>query len=118
MKKILFIEDDSSLAAAYRAKLAHQYQTLNAIDGNDGIKTALEWQPDFIILDLYLPGLNGFEVLRELKKNPRTKKIPVMVLTNLEKRCDEVLKDGAVECFIKTEVTMEEILEKINGYLQ
>lgn len=117
MKKILIVEDDQSLASAYRAKFSDQYETNSAINGVQGIKLARSWQPDFIILDLFLPEKSGREVLRDLKKHKSTKQIPVMVLTNVEGQCDQMLKLGAVDCFIKTSVTMEEIVQKINGYL-
>lgn len=119
MKKILFIEDDISLSAAYRAKLFRDYQTRGAITGDEGIKIALDWHPDFILLDLFLPGgKSGHDVLRELKKNKKTKDMPVMVLTNLENECPKVIKNGAIECYIKTDTSMEGITQKIKEYLQ
>ncbi len=119
MKKVLIIEDDQSLASAYRVKLSPHFETKSVITGDDGIKITNEWLPDFIILDLFLIGdKTGQEVLAELKKNPKTKKIPVMVLTNLEGQCQKVLEMGASDCFIKTEMTMDSILKKINTYLQ
>lgn len=118
MKKILFIEDDQSLAGAYRAKLSPTYDTMGAVTGDSGIQKAQSWQPDFILLDLFLVGeKSGLDVLTELKSNEKTKYIPVMVLTNLENHCDECLKLGAVGCFLKTAVTMEEILTAIKKYL-
>lgn len=118
MKKILFIEDDLSLASAYRAKLSNMFSTLGAVTGDEGLKTTLEWHPDFIILDLFLPGeKSGRQVLQELKNNEQTKNIPVLVLTNLEGQCGKVIMDGAIDCRIKTEVTMQEILNKINEYV-
>lgn|SRR3989338_115515 len=118
MRKILFIEDDLSLAAAYRAKLAKHFQTAGALTGDEGIEQAASWKPDIILLDLFLPGRSGFEVLKELKKNEKTKQIPVLVLTNLEGQCDTVIKGGAEECFIKTETSMDTIVTKIEQYLK
>lgn len=116
-KKILIIEDDQSLASAYRIKLSPYFATQNAITGDEGLKWASEWQPDLIILDLFLPGLSGQEVLKNLKKNKKTKRIPVIVLTNLDGQCKQMLEGGAADCLIKTAMSMEEILKKIKSYL-
>lgn len=116
-KKILVIEDDQSLASAYRFKLSANYHTRNAVTGDEGIKEARDWQPDLILLDLFLPGKSGQEVLRELKSADRTDKIPVIVLTNLEGQCDQMLKEGAKDCLIKTEISMEDVLKKIKEQL-
>lgn len=116
-KKILIIEDDESLTSAYRIKLSPHFNTRNATTGGEGLKLAGDWQPDLIILDLFLPGLSGQEVLVELKKHSGTKEIPVIVLTNLEGQCDKMLDGGASDCLIKTEMSMEGILEKIKSHL-
>lgn len=116
-KKILIIEDDQQLARAYRIKLSRSFDVFNAMTGEEGLKRALEWQPSFIILDLLLPGeKNGLSVLSELKQNTTTKKIPVIVLTNLEGQCDAALKGGAAECYIKTSITMEDVVAKVEKY--
>ena len=116
-KKVLIIEDDQSLAAAYRLKLSQHFNTESAFTGDEGLKDALEWLPDLIVLDLFLPGKSGQEVLTELRKNDKTKKIPVIVLTNLEGQHDNIIKLGATDCMIKTETSMDQILKKIEGYL-
>lgn len=116
-KKILIVEDDQSLAAAYRLKLSQHFATQSAYTGDDGLKSAIDWIPDLIILDLFLPGKSGQEVLTELKKNAKTKKIPVIILTNLEGQHDNMIKLGAADCMIKTEISMEDILRKIESHL-
>ena len=116
-KKILIIEDDESLSSAYRIKLSPLFNTRNATTGGEGLKLAGDWQPDLIILDLFLPVLSGQEVLVELKKHSSTKEIPVIVLTNLEGQCDKMLDEGASDCLIKTDMSMEGILERIKKYL-
>ncbi len=116
-KKILIIEDDQSLASAYRAKLSPYYETQNTITGDEGLKSAFDWNPNLIVLDLFLPGKSGQEVLQELKKQVKTKHIPILVLTNLEGQCDQMLDLGAADCLIKTEMSMDEILKKIRSYL-
>ncbi len=117
-KKVLIIEDDLSLSSAYRAKLSLFYDTKSALTGDDGLKEIYEWKPDLILLDLFLPGKSGQEILKDLKKHEQFKHIPVIVLTNLEGQCPPVLEIGARDCAIKTEISMEEIVGKINTYLQ
>lgn len=116
-KKVLIIEDDQSLAAAYRLKLSQHFSTHSAFTGDDGIKDAIEWMPDLIVLDLFLPGKSGHEVLSELKNLEKTKKIPVIVLTNLEGQYEKIMSMGAADCMIKTESSMADILNKIESNL-
>ena len=116
-KKILIIEDDQSLASAYRLKLSPYFDTQNAITGDEGLKAVHDWGPDLIVLDLFLPGLSGQDILKDLKKNAKTKHIPVLVLTNLEGQCEMVLKEGAVDCMIKTDMSMDEILKRIKSHI-
>lgn len=117
-KKILIIEDDQSLSSAYRAKLSLHYDTRSAITGDEGIKLAHDWMPDLILLDLFLPGKTGQEVLQDFKGHAKTKHIPVIVLTNLEGQCDKMLELGAISCLIKTATSMQDIVQKIEEYLQ
>ena len=116
-KKILIIEDDQSLASAYRLKLSPYYVTQNAITGDEGLKAVHDWEPDLIVLDLFLPGISGQDILKELKKDAKTKNIPVLVLTNLEGQCEMVLKEGAADCMIKTDMSMDEILKRIKSHV-
>lgn len=81
---ILLIEDDPMLTELYQTKLEMDgFQTTVATDGETGLKQAKKLKPDLILLDIMLPKLNGFAVLKELKANRGTAAIPVIVLTNL-----------------------------------
>lgn len=81
---ILLIEDDPMLTELYQTKLEMDgFQTTIATDGETGLKQAKKLKPDLILLDIMLPKLNGFAVLKELKGNRGTAAIPVIVLTNL-----------------------------------
>lgn len=117
MKRVLIIEDDQTLVSAYKMKLSPHFELKNAITGEEGLEYAHEWKPSLILLDLYLPGKTGQEVLKELKADGHTKNIPVIVFTNLEDECGKVLDQGARDCAIKTQISMEEILNRINKYL-
>ncbi len=81
-KKILIIEDSTIQAEALRKLLEqHGLRVLCAPDGRVGVELAQQWLPDVIILDVKLPDMDGFEVCRYLKDNPKTENIPIVMLT-------------------------------------
>jgi len=120
MKKIIFIEDESALQETFKNLLRKEgYEIIPAMDGESGLKLAKEKKPDLILLDLILPKLHGFEVLKELKKDSGTKEIPIIVLTNLEnlEYVERALELGATTYLVKTQYSLEEVLEKIKKIL-
>ncbi len=121
MKTILFIEDEPTIQKSISRFLEEEgYQVKSALDGDIGLKTAKKIQPDLILLDLILPKKDGFEVLKELKKEEATKNIPVIALTNLEESAniEKVLSLGAAAYLIKANYSLEEITEKIKQILE
>jgi DNA-binding response OmpR family regulator len=106
--KVLLIEDDEFAAEMYRLRLAADgYTVVVGQDGEEGLRMASEERPDFIYLDLRLPGLDGFEVLERLRADPGTKHIPVIILSNYgepELR-ERGLKLGALEFLVKADTT-------------
>ena len=107
-KKILIIEDDANFARVLR-DLAHEhgYKAIVALDGEIGLYHADYYQPDAIILDLGLPGIDGMEVIDHLKANVKTRSIPVHVISASDFDID-VLKKGAIG-FLSKPVTKEQI---------
>lgn len=121
MKKILFIEDEESLQKTMSDILtAAKYEMFSALDGEAGISAAKDKNPDLILLDLILPKKNGFEVLQELKKDPATKDIPIMVITNLEGSADieRALTLGATTYLVKANYSLQDIVAKIESLFQ
>lgn len=120
-RSILLVEDDEFLAELYATKLALEGFSVHvAGDGRRGLKLAGERHPDLVLLDIILPKLDGFEVLRELKSNPQTKPVPVILLTNLSQR-SEVQKGldlGAVDYLIKAHFMPSEVVAKIKAVLR
>lgn len=119
--KILFIEDEEALQRALSDTLIGAgYEVLQAIDGDAGLEIARKSLPDIILLDLILPKKNGFEVLQELKSDPATKDIPVIVLTNLEgsEDVDRVIEGGAAMYLVKANYSVQDIVEKVRGVLE
>ncbi len=121
MKKILFIEDESALQrAATQVFQEEGYSVLSALDGDSGLRLAKKELPDLVLLDLILPKRDGFEILTELKKDPLTKNIPVIILTNLEGSADveRALELGASTYLIKTSYKLMDVVEKIKELLK
>lgn len=119
-KKILIIEDDKFLRRVISQKLSREgYDISEAIDGEKGLKLVQEEKPDLVLLDLILPGMDGFEVLANLKKDPQLSKIPVIILSNLGQRedIDKGLKMGAIDYLIKAHFTPGEIIDRIDRIL-
>ena len=120
MYKILVIEDESALQKTLGAVLTKNgYKVIKALDGDIGLQLAQKESPDLIILDIILPKVNGFEVLRELKSKDATKAVPVIILTNLESMEDieKALDGGASTYLVKSNYTLGEILQKVKQEL-
>ncbi|MCJ7786940.1 response regulator [Patescibacteria group bacterium] len=120
-KTILFIEDESSLQKTFSDFLSPEgYEIISALDGETGLRLAKEKNLDLILLDLILPKVHGFEVLKELKTDPKTKEIPIIVLTNLEGMGDveKAIELGATTYLVKDQYTLEEVVEKIKEIIE
>ena len=116
MKKILIIEDDKFLREVIAKKLTTEgYELIEAVNGENGITQAGETKPNLILLDLILPGIDGFGVLTQLKENTGTKEIPIIILSNLsqENEIKRALALGAADFLIKANFTPSEIIKKI-----
>lgn len=114
--KVLLIEDDVAAAEMYRLRLtADGYSVVMAHDGQQGLRMATEELPDFIYLDLRLPGLDGFEVLERLRASAATMHIPVIILTNYgepELRA-RGLRLGALEFLVKSDTNPAQLSESV-----
>lgn len=113
---ILFIDDDRFFLEFYRAELAQFNITTDfALDGEAGVKKAKEIKPDVILLDVILPKKNGFEVLKDLKADPTTRDIPVIIVSTLSGDNDknELLKLGAVRAFSKLTALPKDVAQYV-----
>lgn len=120
-KKILVIEDNKFIRKVIKNKFSGEnYNVVEAIDGERGIMMAREEQPDIILLDLVLPEIDGFEILQKLKKESKTSKIPVIILSNLgeKENVKKGLELGAVDYLIKANFNPNDILERVEKILK
>jgi len=120
-KKILVVEDDKFLRELISQKLLQEgYDIEGAADGEKGLEAIKKEKPDLVLLDLILPGVDGFEVLASMKEDSDIAQIPVIILSNLGQKDDieKGLKMGAVDYLIKAHFTPAEIVEKIRAVLK
>ncbi len=120
-KIILVIEDDKFLRELMAQKLIKEgFNISEAVDGEEGLKKIKEEKPGLILLDLILPGIDGFEVLSRMKEDPETSRTPVIILSNLGQREDveRGLKLGATDYLIKAHFPPGQIIEKIKNIIK
>lgn len=112
---VLIVEDDPFILDILAHKFArNKWDVISVQDGENGLKEAEEKSPNIILLDILLPGINGYEVLKQLKGNEHLRRIPVLVLSNYGQE-DEVQKSielGAVDHLIKAHVILDEVVDK------
>lgn len=121
--KVLIVEDDKFLSELISTKLDKEGFSISlAGDGEAGLKKAEEFRPDIILLDIMLPGMDGFEVLEKLKASTDAslKSIPVIILSNFgqESKVERGLQLGAVDYLVKANFTTGEIVAKIKEVLK
>ena len=119
--KVLIIEDDSYISEMYRIKFeSENFETVVKNDGVEGIKFMEKNIPDIILLDIVMPKMDGFSVLKTIKKNPKLDKIPVILLTNLSQKenIERGFDLGASSYIIKAHFTPSEVVEKIKEVLK
>jgi len=120
MKKILIIEDDPFLSEMYAAKfIENGFEVEVSSDGKSGLAKIEDFRPDLVLLDIVLPKMDGFEMLKKVKEKEELKEIPVVLLTNLGQK-NEVEKGialGAEEYIIKAHFTPTAVVAKVNEIL-
>lgn len=115
MNKILLVEDDKILLEMYHDKfVSEKFDVQTANDGQDGINKMKSFKPDIILLDLIMPRVSGFEVLKMAKADPELKKIPIIVLTNIYADAEDLVKNWGVDFFLlKANYTPDNIATKV-----
>ncbi len=117
---VLLVEDDQWIVEMYEMKLkAEGFDVMVALDGKVGLELAIQEKPNLILLDVILPEMDGFSVLRNLKNEPFVRDIPVILLTNLGQDGDvkRGLDLGAQDYLVKANFTPSEVVSKVKSFL-
>lgn len=120
MTKILAAEDDKLISGSLcEALKAAGYEPTPAYDGEEAVAKAKEVKPDLVLLDIMMPKLDGISVLWELKADPNTAKIPVIVLTNIGdvETISKIVEAGAVDYLLKSDQSVDDIIQKVKDVL-
>lgn len=115
-KKILIIEDEEIILSLLEKKLSREgYEVSSAGDGQEGLKMMRELSPDLILLDIIMPRMGGFEVMEEMQKDEKLKKIPIIVVSNSGQPVEvgRAQALGAKDWLIKTVFDPQEVLDKV-----
>lgn len=119
-KRVLIIDDSTTVIMLLRRMLEHNgYAPIEALNAEDGIKLAVEEQPDLIFLDIVLPGMNGFAALRTLRRNAKTENVPIIMMSGNEQATEQFWaeKIGADD-FMKKPFSRAEVFARIDGVLK
>ncbi len=119
-KKIFIVEDELDFLSTLTERLEFEgFVVATAVDGEEALKKIPQEKPDLILLDIMLPEMNGYQVCRELKSNPETKTIPVVVVTAKSQESDKFwAKETGADDYLTKPFEMEELLQKIQDNLQ
>lgn len=121
MFRVLLIEDDKDQILMYQTKFELSgYSFCAAENGIKGLAMAESEKPDIILIDLLMEGMGGIEVLENLKKNSKTKDIPAIVVTNLDKHdlARKAMALGALDFIVKSKIPLREMMSRIENYLK
>ena len=120
MARVLIIEDEADVGQVLEYNLTQSgYEALLARDGRTGLRLARETKPDVILLDLMLPDVRGTDVCRELKKDPATRKIPLVIVSALGDEVDRVVGfELGADDYITKPFSVRELLLRVRAVLR
>ena len=119
MAVVLIIDDSPTELHLFQSMLERAgFDTLVADSGEEGIRQAITARPDCILMDVVMPGMNGFQATRKLTKDPATESIPVIMITTKDQETDKIwgMRQGAVEYLVKP-VADKELVAMINSVM-
>lgn len=119
-KKIVLADDEKFIAIAYNDGLKRAgYTVVVANDGEEALEKIKTEKPDLVLLDLIMPKMTGFEVLKALKADPALQQIPVFILSNLSQATDEAEARtlGATVFMVKSDISLQDLIARIKQLL-
>lgn len=120
MPTVLIVDDSPTEVHVLKTHLEkHGIDVLEAYSGEEGLEIAKQHKPDVILMDVVMPGVNGFQATRKLSKDPDTAEIPVIIVTTKDQETDKIwgMRQGAIEYVVKP-VTEEGLVEKVRAALE
>jgi len=120
-KRILIVEDEPAVQLPLKTILADGgYEMLTADDGGEGLEIIRKEKPDLVILDILLPSMNGLDVLSHMKRDEATKHIPVVILTNVDRKeeIERARSLGAIDYLTKSTTQLKDVKRKVAKYLE
>jgi two-component system response regulator VicR len=121
MHKILYVEDETIIAEVYKRMLEHAgFNVEVASDGYRALELVSVFEPELILLDLMLPGIDGVEILKNIRSNEKTKSLPVFIFSNAMSRelVQQAWDAGATKCFTKADWTPKELISAIKAHFK
>ena len=119
MATILIVDDSPTELHLFQNMLEKSgFETLVADSGEEGVRQAESARPDCILMDVVMPGMNGFQATRKITQDPRTSGIPVIMITTKDQETDKIwgMRQGAVEYIVKP-IGQKELVSKINSVM-
>ncbi|MGB7957538.1 MAG: response regulator [Minisyncoccia bacterium] len=117
-KKVMLIEDDRFLSSLLRARLEKDGVTVDQMfDGENAVERLTAERPDLVVLDLIMPKINGFEVLKAMSLTPGLDRTPVVIVSNLAQDSDieKARQLGAKAYFVKVKISIDDLIGKIEN---
>ncbi|MCH7505436.1 response regulator [PVC group bacterium] len=116
-KRILIIDDEPNIVKLITARLKlNRYQTIQAFDGEEGLRKAKEEKPDLIILDVMMPKMSGYDFVKNIKSDDELKHIPIVILT-AKGGVEDLFKTEGVDSFMAKPYIPDELLGTIRGLI-
>ena len=122
-RKILLVEDEPFLSSLLKNRLEKEgFEMQLARDGDEALSSIKSNKPDLVLLDLILPKKSGFELMDEIRKDPKTqaKDLPIIIISNLGQPEDVSRGQelGAAKYFIKAKTSIDELVQKVKSFLE
>ncbi len=120
MALVLIVDDSPTETHVMKKALEqHGFETASAADGAEGVAKAREVHPDLILMDVVMPGVNGFQATRKLSRDPATSAIPVIMVTTKDQETDRIwgMRQGAVDYLVKP-VAETDLIHKAEAALK
>ena len=120
LKKILLAEDDEFLSSLLKNRLQREgFSVQLAKTGTEVVEMVKSFHPDLVLLDIILPGKLGFDILAEMKTDPKLAKLPFMVMSNLgqDEDIQKAKELGAIDYFVKARIMIDDLIKRITSFL-